>query len=94
MRTVAVLYTGFVSCEHMGVHVGDQTGMGGGSTVPLDLYSSVLTEKVRAARLLKLRTVAAAASERLVNEARARWAASKKRSGWGDITALVTVFEN
>jgi hypothetical protein len=67
--------------------------MGGGSVVPLDLSSSVLTERVRAARLLKSRTLAAVASERLVAEARARWGASKRRVGYGDVSALVVLFE-
>jgi hypothetical protein len=61
--------------------------------VPLDLAANVLTERVRTARLLRQRLLAAAASERLVAEARSRWAASKRRSGYGDITALVVVFD-
>lgn len=67
-------------------------GMGGGSTEAVDLASAVMDPATRASRLHRQRSLALAASEALVAEARRRWASAKRREVWDDISVLVVLF--
>lgn len=69
------------------------SGMGGGSAAVLDLTHGILDPAVRASRLKRRRVIALAAAERILQQARTRWATRTAAGRACDVSVMVVMLE-